>query len=91
MGFKRDARIWKQKMEEFVDVPYDYVKAQMARGEAHSSICSSILGQDGILLNAEQEFDLKWTANSMYGGQCTFFDLLNPLVRSLLFRLRSEH
>lgn len=30
-GFKRDAALWKGKMEAFVNQPYDYTKQQMVR------------------------------------------------------------
>jgi hypothetical protein len=28
-GFKKKARVWKKKMEDFVDRPYEYVKNSM--------------------------------------------------------------
>ena len=32
--FKRDAEVWKSKMEAFVNEPYDFTKQQMVRRQA---------------------------------------------------------
>ncbi|KAF9043019.1 cytochrome P450 [Panaeolus papilionaceus] len=72
-GFKTNARIWKRKMEEFVDRPYEFVKNSMKRGIYKPSFCSTLLDDPATENDSgvEQdifEFDLKWTANSMYSG-----------------------
>ncbi|TFK50520.1 cytochrome P450 [Heliocybe sulcata] len=67
-GFLRNARIWKAKMQEFVDKPYEYVKDQMAKGTAVPSFCSTLLEQDGKSVDEQAENDIKWAANSMYSA-----------------------
>lgn len=67
-SFKRKARVWRTKLEEFVDTPYQYAKNSVANGTAWPSFCASILEEDGKSRTAQQEFDLKWSANSMFGG-----------------------
>ncbi|KAI9063683.1 cytochrome P450 [Trametes sanguinea] len=72
-GFKRNAAIWKQKMEDFVNVPYDYTKAEMLKGTAVPCYVSMLL-DDAALENKEQtvdnqrDFDIRWTANSLYAA-----------------------
>ncbi|KAI0324071.1 cytochrome P450 [Cubamyces sp. BRFM 1775] len=72
-GFKRNAAVWKQKMEAFVNVPYDYTKAQMRQGTAVPCYVSMLL-DDAALENKEQtvdnqrDFDIRWTANSLYAA-----------------------
>jgi cytochrome P450 len=58
-------------MEEFVDRPYEWARAQVAAGTAVPSFVSTLLAEDGKALDAQAEHDLKWTANSMYSGQST--------------------
>ena len=43
--FKRDAEVWKSKMEAFVNEPYDFTKQQMVRRQATSasSVCRRVL------------------------------------------------
>lgn len=66
-GFKRKAAVWKAKMEEFVDKPYEYVKNSIKSGHFKPSFCSTLLEEDDKTTE-EFEFDLKWTANSMYSA-----------------------
>jgi len=65
-GFKVKAARWKAKMEECVDVPFEYVKNSIKTGSFKPSFCSTMLEEDK--LTKEFEFDLKWTANSMYSA-----------------------
>ncbi|KAF9269728.1 cytochrome P450 [Marasmius fiardii PR-910] len=80
-GFLQKARIWKAKMEEFVDKPYHYVKQQMKRNTHTPSFCSTLLENsefnpnntststsEKISLINQFEHDLRWTANSMYSA-----------------------
>jgi len=65
-GFKRNAIKWKANINEFADRPYEYVKSSIKSGNYIPSFCSMLL-QDGKLhIDDEFEFDLKWTANTMY-------------------------
>ncbi|KAF5381704.1 hypothetical protein D9615_005603 [Tricholomella constricta] len=66
-GFKVKAARWKAKMEEFVDKPYEYVKNSIKSGTFKPSFCSTLLDDDNKT-TPEFEFDLKWTANSMYSA-----------------------
>ncbi|KIK01617.1 hypothetical protein K443DRAFT_678273 [Laccaria amethystina LaAM-08-1] len=68
-GFKLKAARWKAKMEEWVDKPYEFLKNGMKTGQYKHSFCSMLLeDEDGAKPSPEFEFDLKWTANSMYGA-----------------------
>lgn len=42
-AFKRNAIVWKAKMEEFVDKPYEFVKSSMVRRIYLSNICARFL------------------------------------------------
>lgn len=42
-SFKRNAVIWKAKMEEFVDRPYEFVKSEIKKGTARPSFVSTLL------------------------------------------------
>ncbi|KAF9479201.1 cytochrome P450 [Pholiota conissans] len=69
-GFKRKAREWKRKMEEFADAPYEYVRSSIKSGNYKPSFCSMLL-DDPSVQGADRErfeFDLKWSANSMYSA-----------------------
>ncbi|EAU86925.2 cytochrome P450 [Coprinopsis cinerea okayama7 len=69
MSFKRKARKWKKMMEDWVDGPFEYVKNTMKSGSYKQSFCSSLLDDESISQTQEHfEFDLKWTANSMYAA-----------------------
>ncbi|KAG5643437.1 hypothetical protein DXG03_000945, partial [Asterophora parasitica] len=66
-AFKVKAAKWKAKMEEFVDKPYEYMKNSIKSGTFKPSFCSTLLDDDSKT-SEEFEFDLKWTANSMYSA-----------------------
>ncbi|KAG6879999.1 hypothetical protein C0992_008206 [Termitomyces sp. T32_za158] len=65
-GFKRQAKEWAATLVELVDQPYNFVKREMAAGRAPVSFTSSLL--EGQNVNAEDEFDIKWSAVSLYAG-----------------------
>ncbi|PPR02448.1 hypothetical protein CVT24_001997 [Panaeolus cyanescens] len=65
-GFQLTARNWSSTLQEMVDAPFNFVKEQMAAGTACVSFCSTLL--ESKVLNAEEEFDLKWCAASLYSG-----------------------
>ncbi|KAF7368779.1 Cytochrome P450 [Mycena venus] len=66
-GFLLKAAEWKAKMEEFVDQPYEFVKASLKNGNYVPSFCSMLL-EDKEKCTPQFEFDLKHTANSMYSA-----------------------
>ncbi|KAJ7092872.1 cytochrome P450 [Mycena belliarum] len=65
-GFKRIASSWRKTLNKMADEPYGFAKEQMAAGTADSSVVHSLL--DGKKLSAEEEFDVKWMAASLYTG-----------------------
>ncbi|KAF9559108.1 cytochrome P450 [Agrocybe pediades] len=67
-GFLKNAKIWKKKMEEFVDLPYEYVVNSMKSGNYKKSFCSNLLEDESVRAVENFEFDLKWSANSMYSA-----------------------
>jgi len=85
-GFLRKAKVWRAKMEEFVDKPYEFVKESMRKGTALPSFCSTLL-EDGEAQGAQGDFDLRWTANSMYAAS---IDTTTALVVQF-FLAMSEH
>ncbi|KAG1880198.1 cytochrome P450-like protein [Suillus subluteus] len=42
-SFKRNVKIWKEKMEEFVDLPYEFLKSEIKKGTARPSFVSTLL------------------------------------------------
>jgi len=84
-GFKKNAIIWKKKMEEFVDRPYEYLKTSMKSGSYKPSFCSTLLEDDNIKGVDQFEFDLKWTANTMYGASIdTTITTISNLILALM-------
>ncbi|KIJ40114.1 hypothetical protein M422DRAFT_32381 [Sphaerobolus stellatus SS14] len=68
-GFKRKAISWKAKMEEFTEKPFGFVKDSMNSGMFKPSFCSTLLeDEDAKASDPDFEFNLKWTANSMYSA-----------------------
>ncbi|KAG1732837.1 cytochrome P450, partial [Suillus lakei] len=78
-SFKRNATIWKAKMEEFVDRPYEFVKSEIKKGTARPSFVSTLLEPPNSLSfssdntkvaedTATDDHDIRWTANSMYSA-----------------------
>ncbi|KAI0777579.1 cytochrome P450 [Trametes elegans] len=70
-GFKRNAAVWKGKMEAVVNTPFDYTKDQMRKGTAVPCYVSMLLDdvtsqtKDQAVID-QREFDVRWTANSLY-------------------------
>ncbi|KAI0637681.1 cytochrome P450 [Trametes polyzona] len=94
-GFKKKAIRWKAKMEEFTDRPFEFVKARMAHlcpivqeeGTAVPCFCTTLLeqmeGQGGA--SAQGEFDVRWTANSMYSAS---IDTTMTVIRHFLLLMQ---
>ncbi|OCB90783.1 cytochrome P450 [Sanghuangporus baumii] len=66
MTFKRTAARWRKTVTEFTEVPYAFVKRQLALGIHTPSYTSSRLEKGN--LTPEDEFIVKWTAMSIYAG-----------------------
>jgi hypothetical protein len=66
-GFQRTAQQWSNTLKEMVDMPYDFTKQQIAAGIAPPSFTSNLL--EGKNISAEEEFNIKWSAASLYSGK----------------------
>ncbi|KAF9029141.1 cytochrome P450 [Hymenopellis radicata] len=64
-GFKRQGRAWAKDYWRMVDVPFNYVKAQLAAGTAEESFTARWLKQN---ISYEDELNLKHTSSSMFGA-----------------------
>ncbi|KAJ4477294.1 cytochrome P450 [Lentinula aciculospora] len=123
-SFIPKSRAWKAKMVEFVERPFEWVKAEMQKGTHKPSFCSTLLeNSDAVVPStvtnghtkrssdispdllsswasasavakpvsrkakeyAQFEFDLKWTANSMYSasGDTTVTTVMHYLLAIL--------
>ncbi|KAI0001193.1 cytochrome P450 [Russula vinacea] len=69
-GFLNKAAAWKETIVDSVDFPFSLLKARMNAGTAPPSFCSTLLQESdpGKAVVGVQEFDIKWTANSMYAA-----------------------
>jgi cytochrome P450 len=65
-GFQRIAKAWSDTLNEMVDMPYNFVKQQIAAGTAPPSFTANLLGNK--MLSQEEEFNIKWSAASLYSG-----------------------
>ncbi|KAF8974327.1 cytochrome P450 [Flammula alnicola] len=65
-SFRLKANEWAATLLEMVDGPHNFVKQQVASGTAEVSFSSTLLQEKQ--LSAEEEFDLKWSAASLYSG-----------------------
>jgi len=65
-SFQKTAKEWASTLNEMVDMPYNFVKKQIAAGSAEPSFVSKLV--EGQTLSAEQEFEIKWSSASLYSG-----------------------
>ncbi|KAM5545443.1 hypothetical protein V8D89_000481 [Ganoderma adspersum] len=69
LGFKRQARQWRQDLDELAQIPFDTVKADIASGDAPDSYVAAQLRAQLTKPNADtREDDIMWTAASLYTG-----------------------
>jgi len=66
-GFLRKASTWRETIVDSVDFPFSLLKNA---GTAPPSFCSTLLREldPDVACLAVEEFDVKWTANSMYAA-----------------------
>jgi len=84
-AFKTKAARWKAKMEEFVDKPYEFVLDSVRTGDYKPSFCSTLLEDEKSKATEHFEFDLKWTANSMYSASAdTTITAVSHLLMAML-------
>jgi hypothetical protein len=81
-GFQRTAKEWSNTLNEMVDMPFNFTKQQMAAGIASPSFTSNLL--EGKMLSAEEEFNIKWSAASLYSG------MLPPFVQQPITNIKSQ-
>ena len=73
-SFKKTAREWGQLVYKTLNVPYNFVRQEMAKGTHIPSYVSSLIEQDmegdgeAVALDATKEDVIKKTAAVMYGG-----------------------
>ncbi|KAI0300570.1 cytochrome P450 [Multifurca ochricompacta] len=69
-SFQRKAAVWKEIIVDSVNFPFSLFKASMNAGTAPPSFCSTLLQESdpATAAFALEEFDIKWTANSMYAA-----------------------
>ncbi|KAK7018194.1 cytochrome P450, partial [Favolaschia claudopus] len=65
--FRREAKEFRHSAELLRDVPYDFVKAEVARGTAKASFTASLIQREQNL-TAEDDFLYKWTSASIFGA-----------------------
>ncbi|KAF5856283.1 hypothetical protein ETB97_007639 [Aspergillus alliaceus] len=67
-GCTRAAKEFQKISKVFSDIPYTFTKQQMARGYNAPSIISSYLQGGDVKPGSEEEYVVKWTTASLYGG-----------------------
>ncbi|KAF8510041.1 cytochrome P450 [Gautieria morchelliformis] len=65
MGFKRKASRWRKNIIDMLELPHEFTRSQMAKGQARTSFTSRLL-ENGC--TPESESDIKWAALSLYAG-----------------------
>ena len=65
-GFKRIARKWSATTERMVELPYQFVKDQIATGKPVSSFLEGLVNSG--IISHEDEIAAKWTAGALYAG-----------------------
>ncbi|KAJ7595334.1 cytochrome P450 [Mycena floridula] len=69
--FKRQAEVWRKRLDHLSQVPHDWVKTQMDAGTYSDSFTSRLLRPDGISqVDKEAEDIIKWCAGGLYVGAC---------------------
>ncbi|KAG8665189.1 hypothetical protein FPOAC2_14444 [Fusarium poae] len=85
MSFKRIARDWNANMRMVVDVPYNFVKRQIAKRSNRPSYVSSLIKQHDGDLDEETDTAIKQTAAVMYaGGADTTVSSIRGFVLAML-------
>jgi len=64
-GFKKLGKLWAKDYWAMVDVPFNYVKQQLAEGIAEDSFTARWLKQK---ISPQEELDLKYASSSMFGA-----------------------
>ncbi|RDA89398.1 hypothetical protein CP532_6184 [Ophiocordyceps camponoti-leonardi (nom. inval.)] len=84
-GFKKTARRWKKINKAVIDVPYDFVRRQMAAGKKHAPCFVSRLCDESPSLGSEDEVAIKRVAAAMYlGGADTTVTVLTSFILAMM-------
>ncbi|KAI3319765.1 cytochrome P450 oxidoreductase OrdA-like protein [Xylariaceae sp. AK1471] len=67
-GFKRTAREWRKNLRDVTETPLRFTRKQMSRGKYEKSYVADLCEKAGEDISLEDEYVLKWTALSLYGG-----------------------
>ncbi|KAI1422341.1 cytochrome protein [Xylaria sp. FL1777] len=67
-SFKKTAREYRAKMTTMLEAPWEFAKNRRARGNFEQSYVNDFYWSKGGTLSPKDEYDLKWTALSVYGG-----------------------
>ncbi|THV04329.1 cytochrome P450 [Dendrothele bispora CBS 962.96] len=67
-GFKRNARVVKQAVDDMMNVPFEMVRDQMKAGTAPPCLTSRLLESFGESITFQDEEDIKGVAGTMYAA-----------------------
>ncbi|KAK0491993.1 cytochrome P450 [Armillaria luteobubalina] len=76
-GFKQIAKEWRATIYDMMDKTHDYVKQQMAVGNATVSFTSKLLGDEP---SAEQEQEIKLLATTLYGDWRNYLCIFKAML-----------
>ncbi|KAK0185241.1 cytochrome P450 [Armillaria mellea] len=76
-GFKQITREWASTLNDFVEKPHNYVKQEMAAGRARYSLTSRQLESE---VTAEEEYNIKWLAASLYADRCIYYAFFKAML-----------
>jgi cytochrome P450 len=92
-SFKTTARQWKATNEAAMEIPYSFVRRQMAKGQYRPSYVSNLLEKSAFTkdgkgdLASDDEEAIKWTAVSLYaaGSDSTVSILTSFILAMVMF------
>ncbi|KIJ96180.1 hypothetical protein K443DRAFT_293866 [Laccaria amethystina LaAM-08-1] len=68
-GWKRQGLQWREKLQHLSEIPHQWVKSQMEKGDYTDSFTSRLLRREDCQpLTAEEENTIKWCAGGLYAG-----------------------
>lgn len=67
-----------------VDNVITYIHPNQTKGDVVASFCSTLLQQEKEL-DSDTENAIKWSANSMYGGESVIFQIMRDDALTLKF------
>ena len=93
MGYRKTAQEWKAVNEAAAEIPYNFVKRQMAHKAHRPSYTSNLLEKNmpktvnGVSFAADDEEAIKWTAVSLYaaGSDSTVAIMTSVILALVMF------